>query len=363
MQTLNQLFDYTTQLISRLDLSDTVVFTINILLIIFARRILRFVYHAKESSTAFRVHLSIFRLLNLLIIIAFSYYHIFSSADYKYWGYKAVLILLVVYLSFIIMHVIQFQIRDKFGVRKIVGEERQVIDTYATRLTNVFIAILIFSIALIVIIKILGFNSLLEASGVLGFVGVLLVVTNSFWAPDIFSGLVMLNSGMAEAGDIIELDDNERTLGQLYKIKLFHTVIRTLVNNHRVMIRNSRFRDHIVHNLSRFASAKGLRDNLKFKIDYAVQPAQARALFNEAFETLKKNPDVEFESQHPLEIGVGETGDYAVEWVIYYYTKDVKNLIRLRQTFLETILIKSNEHGISLNTPMQHHVEQPSVNT
>ncbi len=357
MDSITAYFSDTLTLADRLGPSDIAVFLFNLTLILFSRRILRYVYHAPEYSMGFRIHLTVFRLLNLLVIVSFAYYHAFSPEQLKGWGLKLVLILLTIYISYIVLHLMQHFVRQHYGEKKTVGDERQVLDTYASRLTNIIVSILVFCIALIAIIKILGFSSLLEAGGVLGFIGVLLVVTNGFWAPDIFSGLVILNSGMAEAGDVIELDGNERTLGQVFKIKLFHTVIRNLVNNHRIMVRNSVLRNQIIHNLSRFASAKGLRDNMRFKIGYADEASRVRAMFEDAYQALSKCTDIKIEFQYPLEIGVYETGDFAVEWIVYYYTKDVRNLIRIRQGFRETILLKSREHGISLATPMQHQLE------
>ena len=58
------------------DMQDWVVFSINVLLMIFAHRIMRALYHQPETSMKFRLSVSIFRVFNLLIIIAFTYYHL-----------------------------------------------------------------------------------------------------------------------------------------------------------------------------------------------------------------------------------------------------------------------------------------------
>jgi len=64
-----------------------------------------------------------------------------------------------------------------------------------------------------------------------------------------------------------------------------------------------------------------------------------------------------------LEIGVESTGDFAVEWVIYYlnsgYTKDLKPLLRTRQSFLKLILKTSQECNISRATPYYTHWNKP----
>lgn len=158
-------------------------------------------------------------------------------------------------------------------------------------------------------------------------------------------------------GDVIELDDSDKTLGIIHKTKVFHTEILNIRDNHRIMIKNSRLRDYQINNLSKFASAKGLRERLTFNIDYAAGEEQVREMFLSSYEEAKASGISAIEYQHPLEIGVLETGDYAVSWAIYYYTKDVKNIIKIRQELREVILKTSKAKRISLATPQLHVLE------
>lgn len=338
-----------------------VVLFINITLLIFAKRILKSVYHTQEEDKGFLLRLNTFRALNLLIIFSFGYYHLTKPVASKGWAFKIVSILIIIYLCYFITHIIHYLIRSRYGRAREINGERQTIDTYNSRLINILITTFITIIVIISIVRILGFSSLLEAGGVLGFIGVFLALTQSTWAPDILSGLIVLNSGMIEVGDVIELDDNEKTLGIIHKTKVFHTEILNIRDNHRIMIKNSRLRDYRINNLSKFASAKGLREKLTFNIDYAVSEEQVREMFLAAFEEGEKSGISAIEYQHPLETGVLDTGDYAVTWAIYYYTKDVKNLIKTRQEFRETILKTSKTLNISLATPRLHIIEKNYV--
>ena len=207
------------------------------------------------------------------------------------------------------------------------------------------------------IIRLLGFDSLLEAGGVLGIVGVFLALTSSIWAPDIFHGLIILNSDMFSEGDVIQFKDGETVYGLVYKTKVFHTVILNIVNNHRIMIRNSKLRDFTLHNLSKFASAKGLRENLTFKIGYDVSPDKVKDLFETVYSMAKEDSGISIEEQYELEYGIKNTGDHAVDWVFYYYTKDVEKLMLTRQRLLLLMLEISIEKDISLSTPFTH-IEQ-----
>ena len=205
-----------------------------------------------------------------------------------------------------VSHIIAYFIIRNYGhEREINGKKRQV-STYHTRLLSIFTSVFIAIMALISIIQLLEFDSALKAGGVVGFIGVFLALTNNVWAPDIFSGLIILNSDMLEEGDIIEIHDSQPIYALVYKTKVFHTVILNLVDNHRIMIRNAKLRDYTIHNLSKFASAKGLRESLVFNIGYDTRASKARKMFNAAYEKIKQDPSIEIDTKHELEIGLQE---------------------------------------------------------
>ena len=340
------------------DMQDGIVISINILLMIFARRILRAIYHEPETNAKFRLRVNVFRVFNLLIIIAFTYYHMHATNSDNGVGYKIVAIIITLYLSYVAQHILHYVIRVRYGKTREIEGDRQYVETYNSRLLSIFASIFIFVIALVTVIRLMGYDSLLEAGGAVGLVGVFLALTQSAWAPDMFSGLIILNSGMVEVGDVIEFNDGDKTLGVIYKTKVFHTEMLNLVNNHRIMIKNAKLREHTIHNLSKFASARGLREQLHFKIDYQEDEDNVRQMFEDAFETAAQDKDINIEAQYPIEVGVYDAGDHAVEWSVYYYTKDVKNLLKTRQRFREVILKTSKQQGISLATPLQHLVMQ-----
>ena len=93
------------------------------------------------------------------------------------------------------------------------------------------------------------------------------------------------------------------------------------------------------------------RENLSFKIGYEHKPADVRTMFEAAFERVLKVSEIPIDSNHPLEVQVIDTGDYAIKWGVYYFTKDLKRLIKTRQNFTEIILNESITRGIRLSTP------------
>jgi len=346
--------------IDRFDTLGYVIIGVNILLLIFAKQILNQVYHNPEKLLNFSRKVMTFRALNLLIMLAYGYFRFFQGdkeLETKSLGFNILAVLAIVYFAYLAMHLAHAFLVRQYGKQREIQGKKRYTSTYQTRLLSIFSSIFIGIIALLSIIRLLGFDSVLEAGGVIGIIGVFLALTSSIWAPDIFHGLIILNSDMFSEGDVIQFKDGEQIYGLVYKTKVFHTVILNIVNNHRVMIRNSKLRDFTVHNLSKFASAKGLRENLKFKIGYDVSVSDVENLFETVYELAKTDSGIEVEEQYELEYGVHDTGDHAVEWVYYYYTKEVEKLMLTRQRLLQLMLETSVKKGISLSTPFTHTVQ------
>jgi len=337
-----------------LDSLGYLIIGVNLLLMFFAPTILKLVYNHPEKVSNLSRKVMIFRALNLLIILAYGYFRFFQDKDNKTFLINIVAVLAVVYFAYLAMHIAQGFLVRIYGKEREINGKMRFVSTYQTRLLSIFSSVFIGVIALISIIRLLGFDSILEAGGVIGLIGVFLALTSSIWAPDIFNGLIILNSDMFSEGDVIQFQDGERIYGLVYKTKIFHTVILNIPNNHRIMIRNSKLREFTVHNLSKFASAKGLRENLSFKIGYDTPQEDIKNLFNSVYEAAKMDPDIFIEEQYDLEYGVKETGDHAIEWVFYYHTKAVDKLLLTRQRLLELMLITSIEKDISLSTPFIH---------
>ena len=306
-----------------------------------------------EGARDFRIN--VIRGLNVLIIGLLGHFRFYSEGQSgQCMGIRILSILVIIYLSYLCVHLIGRFVRLRFGrVVNYVGSGHRIADTYASRALSIFISVFIGIMALISIIRIAGFSSLLEAGGVIGFVGVFLALTQSAWAPDIISGLVILNSKMFGESDVIKINDGgEEILAKVYRTLAFHTELLNLVDNHRVMIRNSKIRDYTLHNLSRYASARGLRESMFFKIGYNVSINDVKAMFEAAFAAAVTNADIPLEEQHPLEIRIKDTGDHAIEWSVHYYTKDEAALVKTKQLFREEILVASLEAGIDLSTPI-----------
>ncbi len=299
-----------------------------------------------DDGLATRV--SMMRVLNALIVLGVltdALLHNFELLS------KLTQSLIVIYFGVLGSQIINFFIRQRFGRVRVSKNQKQISDTYSSRGLSLFVATVTTVVVIVSCLRILGLNSLLEAGGAIGIIGICLAMTQASWAPDIISGLIILNSRLCEEGDVIQFNmDGQPIIASIFKTKIFHTECLDLSNNHRLMVRNAKLRDFGLQNLSRFASAKGLRERLLFNIGYEHDLTAVTKMMQRAFANCDK--DHEFrEAQYEPEVMVHETGDYAVTWAVFYYIKDVKRLLRIKQTVRSYILDESIRSGISLATP------------
>lgn len=334
-----------------LDPLDWLVIFVNILLAIFARRLLSKFVSGTISQSALRFRTNLLRGLNTVILLVYAYQYIYLPAEAAGSHFTLVSILAILYLTYFCNSLAQYFIRKHYGKSRKIGDKPHYIETYQSRLLSIVAAVLLTLACLISIIHQLRFDSLLEAGGVLGIFGVMLGLTQASWAPDIISGLIILNSDMFEEGDIVDLSDG--TIGRVYKTKLFHTEILNLSNNHRIMISNANLRNLTIHNLSKFASAKGLRESLFFKIGYDCKTEVIKKMFNEAYRYAVESSLLAENGADP-EIRIHDTGDHAVEWAFIYHIKNVERIIAIRRGLKELIYNASLTHNISLATPLTH---------
>jgi len=342
------------EFLNRLGTLDIVIALVAMTIFVIAPTLVKMIWGSTLEERSFRFRSHALRGFAVLVIAVLGYYHYYRSGQaYNSLAVRLLSILIMLYLGYVLANFLAAFVRDRYGRRYSVGDADRIADTYASRALSIFLSIFIGLIVLISIIRIAGFNSLLEAGGVVGFIGVFLALTQGAWAPDIISGLIILNSKMLQERDVVKLTDSSETfLGIVYRTRAFHTELLNLVDNHRVMISNSKIRAYTLHNLSRFANARGLRETMKFKIGYDVSAKRVRAMFEAAYAAAAEDDEIKLESQHPLQIRVFETGDHAIEWSIHYYTKEASQLVKTAQLLREKILLASIDAGISLSTPI-----------
>ena len=327
----------------------------NVLLLFFARPLFRIFARKNQVSEAELFEGGAFTLVqraNLISLLCVALYAFVIPLNQHFGFTKVLSALLILSVANMLSSVLDVILLRRFGKEKSVDGVERYVETYRSRLVSLISTGMISVIAILLIVRMIGFESLLETGGVIGFIGVLLALTQGSWAPDLISGLIILNTGLLEEGDVIEINTNKLVIGVIFKTRMFHTEVLDLATNHRVLIPNAQLRQGALHNLSKFASARGLRERLTFKIGYDVRQSEVRTLFEEVFETAQADNSIPINDVHGFELRILDTGDFAIEWGFFYYLKEVKQLFSTRHALLALSAKLSEERGISLATPV-----------
>lgn len=352
------------------------IFIINIALLVFSKRIVKLLNPTGNNAN----HVNLFRFLNIVFLIL----HIIdilvgnSSLTYNKLFLNLALSILTVYVSFLLFNLLSFLNRKKFGATKRIDGRNVQIDNYNSRLIDIFIAIIIIFIGFYSLINIWRLDSMLETTGLYGILIGFFALTNQIWAPDVFYGMVILYSKLIEDGDVIQMHGQENEY-IISKVNFIYTVLLDVRNNHRALIKNSKLIDHKIDNLSKKASADGLRYTLKYKIgyppilksddraqrekEYALFLSRIDSMFQAVYEEMKKRDGaIKINGQLPFQWHMTAAGDFALEYTLYYHietlpntkvTRTIRKYIVASRNFLnEEVYKQSIFYGIDLSTPV-----------
>lgn len=363
----------------------SLIFLLNIGLLLLARPLLNLL----EGDTNNESKINLFKALNVLVLILHGLDLILLrlSTDYESYFIDVGLSLMAVYFAMFIYTLSCALSKKRFGNKRTIDDKIIYLDTYSTRLVNLILLAIIVATAIYVLIKIWGADSMLEATGIFGILAALLAFSSSIWAPDIVSGLIILNTQMLEDGDIVVIDGypDEYIIN---KVTLFYVVLYDIRNNHRTLLRNSQFTGRKIDNLSKLASTDGVRQALRYNIGYPaisldtgreareaelkVFTASVDKMFDRTFQYCIEQEDIKVNEGTPFEWALTQTGDDALEYTLWVYLERIPNTkvtARIRKHLMGT-LYKVNEAvyrssvagALDLSTPKLASINLTHVN-
>ncbi|MFK7976348.1 MAG: mechanosensitive ion channel domain-containing protein [Halioglobus sp.] len=349
-------------------------FAVNIGLLLLARPIL----NLAEESAVSESKLKIFTSLNILVLVLHGIDIVLLRITSEYQSY-----FIDVGLSLMTMYAAMFAYtlscslsKKRFGNKRTLDDKVIYTETYSTRLVNLILLCIIVPSAIYVLIKIWGADSMLEATGIVGIIAALLAFSSSIWAPDIVSGLIILNTQMLEDGDVVVIDGFPDEY-IITKVTLFYVVLYDVRNNHRTLLRNSQFTGRKIDNLSKVASTDGIRQSIKYNIGYPAMPQETNSdakdealrafiakvdkMFDRANRQCVEDENVKINENKDFEWGLTSTGDDALEYTLWVYLERIPNTkvtATIRKHLMRT-LFKVNEsvyhasigEGLDLSTP------------
>ena len=355
---------------------------INIGLYIFAPKIIRYFNSGNEN----KFQLTILRSVNMLFVVFSILDFLISFVTEAYSNYFSgfAYTLIVIYIASFTYNAISLVSRKKFGREKEMDKTLVYVDTYNSRVVDIFTMTIIIFIAVFLIIKAWGLSSMLETTGLLGLLVAFLALTNSIWAPDPYYCMVILSSDMLEDGDVVHIEGMEDDY-IIARVTFIYTLLFNTRTNAKTLVRNSKLVEQHIDNLTKKASTDGLRHALTFKIGYpkidgtldikSHQPADMRQflkqvdeMFSNVAEKAKEDERVKLNPNLEIEWMMTETGDYALEFTMVYFldnlpktklTRNVrKHIVGTRNRLLRLTYESSVEHGLSLATPNLINIEK-----
>ena len=350
----------------------TFLFALNVILLVFARPIVNLVAPGQNNDARVRI----LRGLNVLVIALHGLDFALRQTVAGYEGYVIKLgsSLMVVYGGVFLHSLAGTFSRRRFGRTREQDEQRIFVETYNSRLVGIVLLAVIVVTTIYILIKVWGADSLLETTGIFGIFIAFLAFTSSIWAPDIVSGLIILNSDILADGDVVVIEGQPDEY-IIARVTLIYVVLYDVRNNHRTLMRNTQFIDSRIDNLSRIASSDGVRQSYTYKIGYpemgdtaeartaalAAYRARIDAMFQAANAACIENVDVLINPNAPFEWALTSAGDFALEYTLWFYLDRIPNTkitATIRRHFMGTlhrvndaVFTAAVEHGVDLSTP------------
>ena len=202
-----------------------------------------------------------------------------------------------------------------------------------------------------------------------------LAFTSHVWAPDIISGLIILNTQMLEDGDVVLIDGypDEYIIN---KVSFIYVALLDVRNNHRTLMRNSRFIQTKIDNLNRVASADGVRQSLTYKVaypDFSNLEREAKkqsllrfrsrieSIFEGAYECCLRDKEIKVNDKRTFSWALTSAGDFALEYTLFVYLQRIpntkvtstvrKHLMGTVYKINEAVYMNSVLEGVDLSTP------------
>lgn len=341
--------------ISVFNTHDYVIMTLVVLILVFARSLVRRLRPSKDDR-ALANRITTLRIIGVCLLVLY-----LGEMFFPHVSKQLSLTGLTLFLVYVVAHFLLVLIVNRYGrTRELDGEVYRT-ETYQSEIFSLLIIGLSIATAILIIINIWGMTDWLKATSVLGGLLIIAFSTKDVWAPDTIHGLILLNNGHVEPGTIVRVDEFD-LLGIAIQTNLSETAFRDLRSRHLVVVPNSRLRTAKIDVLSRTGSS-GLLQFADFNLGYDVDAEAADNFFAAVWERACA-ADKYLNADKTASAKLVSAGDHAVHWRLAYWVKNVYGLYDARFSINRAAYELSRERGISLATPLTYRVsldEQAAV--
>lgn len=356
--------------------APAIMLAIGLLLFALAPRILGPVEPAARrliQTNILRLVISVFILLQVTDLIL----HKALADRYNGMLLKSAATLLVIYGGMILFNGASRLLDQRFGQTRTLDGKAVAVTSYHSRMASLIMVVALSILSMLTIIEIWGMKSLIQSTGLIGIVAAFFVLTNTVWFPDIYHGLALLGSAMAEEGDTIRIG-NGPSIYIVNRLTPFYALLLNVDTNERVILRNSRLFDGSLENLTKRAAIEGLRRQIDLKLSYPAGEADVavrKRLFSQvdkaviaASDRMQNDPEMFTNAKVPLYWVLSESGDYALRFTVFFniaplpetkQTRKIRKYLRKAPASVTRLLYEEfTARGLHLVTPALIEISQ-----
>lgn len=310
-------------------------------------------YGVIKDKAKSQARLRILHITNLILFITYLIAVVFEI----HLGRAISQTFLVILASYLLIHFAEAFILKKYGTSKTIEDFARTTETHTSRTLELFVSFIILTITVVLLINIWGLEDWLQTTSVLGFIALFIFASKEYWAGDFLSGILIISQGHIKRGDVIKIKDEDLTAIVL-QINSFQTIVRDLVNQHDIILPNSKLRLTRVDVLKTDLK-KGIREFEDFYFGYGSDIIKIKSMLEDAW---KKTVDEDLISQQGgFVIANKECGDHGVRWRLAYTLKSPHKLIESGNRIREWAYQLQEKHGLQLATPMTHDLSKTSI--
>ncbi|MBT4475863.1 MAG: mechanosensitive ion channel family protein [Euryarchaeota archaeon] len=319
-------------------------FAVNAFVFIFSKNISKL--HGEDDKSKTKTRLRTLHSFNLVVFAAFIASLIMNNSAFpdEQISHSSLCLL----ISYIIYNIADGMILSKYGENISVMGSSRYVETATSRTLELIVLGAVIVTSTITLINIWGITGILETTGALGFLAVLMFTTKDYWLGDFLSGILIVSNNSVKRGDVISIPDMD-IMGIVMEIGGLQTRIRDLVQGHDIEVPNT----SILSNRTDFFKLNHggpLKDFVDFNISYGIATEIINNYLQKVYDTAKENIDGLNESRKPI-ISLKENSNNAVRWRLTYYVERPYRVLKIRDTINLAAYNLQDEFGIDLSTP------------
>ena len=341
---MSEIIDVLTQRLADLSGIEYFTFAFNIFVYLFSNSIVS--HHRDIDEDTIKSRTRILHWFNLLVFISFIASLVLVDEEFP--ADEVSRTSLTLLASYLIFNAIEALLLSKYGEDiEVMGVSRKVETPTSRTLELVAFSVIVMTV-IIGLINVWDITGLLETTGVIGFLALIVFTTKDYWLRDFLSGILVIGGNSAKRGDVVSIPE-AGILGIILEIRGLQTRIRDLAQGHEIEIPNYNLLQYRTDYL-RKSKGGPFKDFVEFHIGYGIPSSQVKSYLNAIYETVSATSS-SLDSLREPKITIRENSNNAVIWRITYVLDKPYQLLKVRNSINMAAYDLQDEYDIYLSTP------------